>query len=94
MIATEANVIAFQQASNVGLVAYCEGSGYYGRLRKAFAATYLRDNPKHGLAILHDMLAQTERAIVATRDFQAHVLGLMADIEVALPPEQPTTEPA
>jgi hypothetical protein len=92
MIATQANVIAFQEASNAALVAYCEAAGCTGFLRKAYAATYLRDNPKHGLAILREMLAQTEQATRCMEHFQSLAPGLMADIEAALPPENPTTE--
>lgn len=87
MIATEVNVIAFQQASNAALVAYCEASGCTGFLRKAYAAAYLRHNPKHALAILREMLVRTEEATRCMQHFQALALGLMADIEAALPPE-------
>lgn len=92
MIATEANVIAFQTASNAALVAYCEASGCTGFLRRAYAATYLRDNPKHGLAILRDLLAQADQATRYMQHFQGLALGLMADIEAAMPPEESTTE--
>ncbi|MCW1883975.1 hypothetical protein OKA04_04495 [Luteolibacter flavescens] len=90
MIATEAEVIAFQTAANAALVAACEASGYHMKLRKVFAATYLRGNPRHGLAMMREILAETDSAIAHMRHFQALALGIVADIEASLSPDNTT----
>lgn len=79
--------MAFREAFHAALEVSGVAAGCGQPLRDAYRAAFARDNPKHALVLLRQALGRADQTTRQIQHFKAHVLGLLAEIEAAIPPD-------
>jgi hypothetical protein len=87
MEASDVMDMAFREAFHAALEIVGVAAGCGSPLKDAYRAAFSRNNPKHSLVLLRTALGRADQTTVQLQHFKAHVLGLLAEIEAAIPPD-------
>jgi hypothetical protein len=87
MEASDVMDMAFREAFHAALEVSGVAAGCGKPLRDAYRAAFARNNPKHALVLLRQALGRADQTAAQLNKFKAHALGLLAEIEAAIPPD-------
>ena len=83
--------MAFREAYHAALEVSGVAAGCGQPLRDAYRAAFAGQNPKRALVLLRQALGRADQTAVQLDHYRTHVLGLVAEVEAAIPP---TPDPA
>ncbi len=94
MIPSPAIDAEFREIYHAAFTVVCEAAGCTSPVREVYRAAFLKDNPKHALAIIHRIHDRADQTALQLRHFAARLTALAAEIEASIPPEPPTDFPS